>query len=512
MDFKGFVRAVLLSLGLFASAPRETFWRDVRSLDDPTDEEVIEAIRTVPTHYSGTYSEFYCDPVNGSNVNGGSDSGAPSMSDTAGTGSWDGTSVYISVATTGAVTVGQFLSIYSGAATVAAYTGRITVVTGGGGVAWHITLSTTAVAGALPGVGATYKAQCGGAWLGPNAAVGFPFNYVNNVTQDSNGDFVLVNMKNNATYSITANITHNNAGIVFQGYTSSVGDLGRAIIDGGTTGASYQLLTVNNIKNGFRDLIFQNNGATGVAGGISFVSNGCICERVTVNNTRTAGFNSNATTSFIECEAYACNQANSGSNGGFSFTNYSYAERCISHANTGSASSGFTYTAGYFVDCIADSNGQHGFNGTSSSNNQILQRCTAYNNPGNGVTCTGSHYIENCTFANNGTYGVKANNNTLLIRVSNCGFYSNTSGQTNGAMDITGSITYASQPMNDPANGDFTVTLASGQNAGRGNFTQNPGSYSKTTTSYPDVGAVQHLPAAAGIPNQVTGARSIGTY
>src|SRR4051794_8759013 len=101
------------------------------------------------------------------------------MSDTAGTGSWNSaTNVYVSVATNGSVAVGQFMSIYSGAATIAAYTARIITVTGGGGSAWTITLSATAKAGASPTTGATFKAQVGGAWLGPNAAVAFPLNYI----------------------------------------------------------------------------------------------------------------------------------------------------------------------------------------------------------------------------------------------------------------------------------------------------------------------------------------------
>ena len=103
---------ILLSVGLYFSAPRPMFWDTVRMLDDPTDDEVVEQIRSVPAHFSQTYTEFYCNASTGSNVNGGSDAGSPSMSDTAGTGSWNsGTNVYVSASTTGTVTVGQFMSI-----------------------------------------------------------------------------------------------------------------------------------------------------------------------------------------------------------------------------------------------------------------------------------------------------------------------------------------------------------------------------------------------------------------
>jgi hypothetical protein len=54
---------------------------------------------------------------------------------------------------------------------------------------------------------------------------------------------------------------------------------------------------------------------------------------------------------------------------------------------------------------------------------------------------------------------------------------------------ITGTITFGSQPMADPGNGNFTVTNASGLGTGRGNFTIT--GTSGTSTSFPDLGAVQ---------------------
>lgn len=431
------------------------------------------------------------------------------MSDTAGTGSWtSATNIYVSTATNGSVAVGQFLSIYSGAATVAAYTARITAVSGGGGSAWTITLSATAFSGSVPTTGATFKAQCGGAWLGPNAASGFPFNYITKALTNAAGDIPRVNFKNNATYSITAAITNSLVGpVVFQGYTTTAGDGGKAIIDGGTSGASYTLLTINNNNQTNRDLIFQNNGATGSASGVVTNNQGFL-ERVIFNSIRGDGVNLvSSGTIIIECEAFACNQSNTASKAGFNSFGGTF-DRCISHDNTGSNSSGFLFSSTSMVsNCIADTNGSHGFN--TAVNIAAFFNCTSYGNSGSGIftSVVAASYIlvENCTIANNTLYGINSSS-TGFARISNCGFYSNTSGQTNGTIDATGTITYAAAPMTDPANGDFSLVAGSGGNAaGRGSFTQTASQYSKTSTSLPDVGAVQGTSIQSGGTNPVGG-------
>ena len=456
-------------------------------------------------------SEFYTNASTGSNLAGGSDAGSPSMTDSAGTGSWtSATNIYVSIATNGSVAVGQFLSIYSGAATVAAYTARITAVSGGGGSAWTITLSATAFSGAVPTTGATFKAQCGGAWLGPNAAENFPFGFITNALTDSAGDIPRVNLKNNTTYSITANISLNKAGpVVFQGYTTTAGDGGKAIIDGGTSGASYILLTVAQSLLEVRDMIFQNNGATGSSDGVNFSAfPDSTVERVIVNNVRGTGINDgNGSNRFIECEAYACNTSNTSLFGAIRINVNGFALNCIAHDNPGSIVDGFYVGGGSIVDCISDTNGRHGFQIRTFETN--LHQCTSYNNASAGIAVTTTnllYWIQNCTLSNNGTYGVDNQKSGAVARVINCGFWSNTSGQTNGTIDATGTITYAAAPMTDPANGDFSLKAGSGGNAaGRGAFTQTASQYSKTSTSFPDVGAVQGTSIQSGGTNPVGG-------
>jgi hypothetical protein len=452
------------------------------------------------------YTEFYCDPVNGSNLAGGSDSGSPSMSDTAGTGSWtSSTHVYVSVITSGSVAVGQFMALYSGSATTPTTVARITAVSGGSGVAWTITLSNTAYAGTQPSsvaTGSTYKAKVGGAWKGPNGATGFPLSFVTSGLTDASAHLTRVNLLNTATYSITAAINASNSGVfLIQGYSTSPGDGGRATIDGGTSGTSYSLLTLSGGNVVLRDLIIQNNGATGSADGIALTSGSNFLERVTVNNIRGNGINSSGGANiFVECEAYACNKSNTVGAAGFQLSSPGdSAKRCIAHGNTGSNNDGFiVFSFATMDNCISASNGLRGFE--VSSGTTLISGCTAYNNGGDGIQSNNGGsvvVIENCLLVSNSAYGVNNTLGTSEVRVSNCAFYSNTSGQTHGTVDSTGAITLASAPLTDPGNGDFSLVAGSTALAGgRGVFEEASASYSKVSTSYPDVGAVQTIDAA----------------
>jgi hypothetical protein len=442
------------------------------------------------------YTEFYCNASTGSNMNGGSDENA-SPSYTATNGGWNsGTGVFTPASgnPSSSVTVGQFANVFTDGATTPVFVGRVTSVN-----STTVTVSTTAKAGTAPNTGASgISINVGGVWKGPNAAVSFPLNFIVRTTVNASSDWPRVNFKNNATYSVTASVTQGNSGIiVFQGYSSTVGDGGKATIDGGTTGASFILF--NNSGSGcrYRDLIFQNNGDSSNSGGVVSAAQN-IYERVVVNSIRGHGFSISG--HLIECEAYSCNQ----SNGGFVgiSVNTGTLVRCISHNNTGNAS-GFGLGNAFAIDCIADTNGASGF--ASSSTQPIsLLNCTAYNNTVSGFVHNSGFQVtvaENCVFASNGAYGVNfASSNG---RILNCAFYSNTSGSTNGSTDATGSITLSVSPFVDAANGDFSLNDTDGGGAdlrgtGIGTFQQTSG-YSDTTTSYPDIGAVQHQEISGGL-------------
>lgn len=459
------------------------------------------------------FTEFYCQS-GGSNVNAGSTT-SNTAAYTATNGGWNsGTGIF--TPTSGnpslSVAVGDFASVYTDGATVTGFVGRVTAVS-----STTITVSITAKSGTIPttaGTGITCKT--GGAWKGPNAAVGFPFGTVAATMTNAAGDFPRVNFKNDATYSITAALSHAVAGpLRFQGYTSSVGDGGKATIDGGTTGTSYAMLTITGAANELFDLICQNNGATGSAAGITVqTGNHILVERCVVNNVRGHGFMTGGGTSFyplVECEAYKCGQNDIGFHG-FAINGFSTLVRCISHDNGGnpsSAANGFDVgganVAATFISCIAESNKIGIREPATSSGSVDIIGCDFYNNVSDGVAATGASgvvivNIENSNFVKNGGYGFNgAGGGTRIGRIKNCGFGSGTQANTSGAtnsvsgIELLGSVTYASgvTPWVDPANGDFKINLAAAKGTGRGAFLQTAASYAGTI-AYPDIGAAQH--------------------
>lgn len=428
-------------------------------------------------------------------------------------GGWvDSTGVFTAAgANLSGVSVGMFASVHLDAATVGVFIGRITAVND---TLDTITVSLTAKSGTPPTTGVTGRSiVVGGVLKGPDAAQGFPFGFVESTMTNAAGDFPRVNLKNNAQYNITSGITHGNAGpIRFKGYTTAPGDGGKATIDGGTSGASYALLTITAANIDLEDIVFANNGATGTAHGLVLGATECMARRIVVHDIRGIGILSTIAGGMIdECEAYACNTSNSSEFAGITTTSPStILTRCFSHDNSGSNSSGFRLAFGVAIFCIADSNGSHGFNSITTDRDFFLIGCDSYNNAGHGahvVNTSGALLVvHNSNFVKNGGYGINcsgagASNGAIV----NCGFgagtQANTSGQTNGlsAINVQGSVTYPANvtPWVDPANGDFRIDLAAAQGAGRGSFTQTQAGYAGTI-GYPDIGAAQSQDAAGG--------------
>ena len=336
-------------------------------------------------------------------------------------------------------------------------------------------------------------------------------------------------MKGGTDYDITDGIsdTRNGEKYTIQGYTTTVGDGGKATIDGGTTGASYELLNISG-PIVLCDMIWQNNGATGLEDGID--CNGyTVFARVTVHDVEGSGFNVNGGGSSLitltECEAYNCSLSDTNNQAGFEIANNCILIRCIAHDNTGGGGSnglGFKYsgfnTGTIFVECIADSNGDAGGWEHGSGGNAAFIRCDAYNNVGNGLTIgstndgfPGSGVIENCNFFKNGGWGIQNPNSAIRCQFllfnnafGGTGTEANTSGQTDvDDNPVVDSVTYASNenPWADAADGDFSITNASGKNAGRGAFTQEQSGYGdpSPTLGFPDIGAAQHNDAGTAM-------------
>lgn len=466
----------------------------------------------------------FCCRSGGSNLNAGTLTGnttepGTGASFTYASGSWVQSTGVFTVASgdpaSDGVAVGDFASVYADGSTVTGFVGRITARD-----ATTITVSSTAKAGTKPTDGSSNRTlKVGGAWAGPNGAVNFPFGFIQNTLTNVGANHTRINLKNAATYSVTAAVAHANAGpITWQGYTSAYGDLGKWILDGGTSGASYALLTVSGAGNFLLDYIVQNNGATGSANGLTISSNRSFFARGVANSIRGNGIIVTGSWNMMaEVEAYACNQGNAGNVGGFSLQgNYFRGVRLIAHDNAGSNNSGIFATDGMYcvlLNCISESNGRDGLYSQDGSSNWFLSHCDFYNNGRDGVrfdSAAGNYpfFVENSNFVKNAGYGlhvVTATGGTVGI-LSKCGFgagtQANTSGQTNNlgdSVDVSSSVTFADDvtPWVDPANGDFRISLAAAINAGRGTFTQTAASYAGAI-GYPDIGAVQHLESAGG--------------
>lgn len=458
------------------------------------------------------FTEFYCQTT-ASNLNAGSTTADAAAFTYAG-GTFVRSTGVFTVASgdpaSDGVTVGMFASIYTtSGATVATFIGRITSRD-----STTITVSLSAIAGATSSVsesaGAT-TCKVGGAWKGPNAGVAFPFGFMTATMTDASSNMPRVNFKNGVTYSITSGMTHSIAGpIRIQGYTSSVGDGGRATIDGGTSNIT--LLTLTSANFGMYDMIFSNNGTGAVDGVLLGNCANFVARRCVFSGCRRAGFvaaNSAVTATLIECEAYSCNANNSAAFAGIGSTGGEVTcIRCISHDNLNANGHGY-YFAGpaTLIDSIADSNAGDGFQSTNAFR---LSGCDFYNNSGDGVEHANSSAmqatIENCNFTKNGGYGFNGSGagvrtGVLVNNGFGAGTQVNTSGDTTGLsfIEVVGSVSYASNatPYVDAANGDFRITLAASKGAGRGTYTQTASSYAGTV-AYPDIGAAQHQDSGGG--------------
>jgi len=482
----------------------------------------------------------FCCRSGGNNMNGGgqSDNGEPGTSAkyTSTNGNWNGTSIFTptdSSTPASSISVGDWACACVDGATTPSYYARVTAVAAG--VNGAITLSTTRFMGTAPTSSASARTiRVGGAWLGPNAAVGFPFGMMSAALMDGTNLTPRVNFKNDQTYAVTTTtllVTASNLYVRYEGYTTTFGDGGQANLDGGTTGASYILINASNAgaENEFINFTFSNNGATGSADGVSATTGGNAIrlrfEHCVFHDLRGSGFSSVSGTGgfhlFCECEFYNCNQSNSATKGGADIgglVSVTWFKRTIFHDNSGSNTAGINAVCAVSCEgCIFDTNGGIGIRVNTNGGGVYLSQCDFYANASDGIggplAGGGTRvFAENCNFVDNGGYGVNlAAGATWQGCLRNCGFGSgtmanasgNTNAPTSGTLENISPITYGANltPWVDPANGDFrlnsTATAgASARGAGRGSYTQTATSYAGTV-SYPDVGQ-QHQDAGGG--------------
>jgi hypothetical protein len=462
------------------------------------------------------FTEFCCRS-GGSNLNAGTRTGnstepGTSASFTYASGSWvSSTGVFTAASgnpSTDGVAVGDFASVYADGATVTTLVGRVTAVS-----STTITVSTTAKSGTTTDGTSNRTLKIGGAWKGPNGTEAFPFGFITNSLQNAGTDNPRVNFKNDATYSVTAAMTHANADIVFQGYSNSYGDTGRATIDGGSSGASYVVLTLSAAGLTICNLIFQNNGATGSATGVVASGTTAFVDKCSFTGFRGAGLSLTSSGTVVQSEAYSCNASNTANLGGFIATaNPLVMRNCFAYSNSGSNNNGFYMGGGgggqFLINCIAHTNGKIGIWFSSNGTYHTCVQCTAYNNTSDGFWFQSNAnrsvlLAENCLSVSNGGYGYRIQQDGSLNYAGylrNCGHYNNTSGGVlNSSADsqviATGTIALAASPFVNAASGDFRLNTAESKGVGFGSFTQSSGSGS---VGYPDLGALEAQASSSG--------------
>lgn len=280
-------------------------------LKKPTQPIVINTVPVPTGLVTGTFTEFYC-VGSGSNLNAGSDQNALAKY-TSTNGNWS-TTTNVFTPTDGTnpvaagVAVGDWASIYVDGATVGVCSCRITAVTNGAN--GPITVSATARAGTVPSTSATARSiKVGGGFKGPSGASGYPLSISFLNAKDTAGHMARINLKNEQQYNITARITVGGSNVVIQGYTSTPGDGGKAVIDAGTTAIATAMMSMGSQTGIICNLIFQNNGSTGTGAGCllggSWHAIGC-----GFNHLRGDGLTASTNSTVSGCSFNDCNQSN----------------------------------------------------------------------------------------------------------------------------------------------------------------------------------------------------------
>jgi hypothetical protein len=473
------------------------------------------------------YTEFYTQS-GGSNLNAGSTTNNTALY-TSVSGNWvQATRVFtptdgINPVSAG-VAVGMYMSVFLNAAAVTTYIGKVSAVTNA--INGTITIDGTVNTQVPPANGTgTISVKVGGAWAGPNAAVGFPFDFSNIGSLATAPSSVRVNLSDAASYSITAVITGvTQLGVTYQGYHTTPGDDFKATIDQGTTAA-----VILNLGQGAKviNLKFISSATTGTNSGVSLNGNN-VMFRCVVKGSRGTGINCSGQAYVSECEVYEFNKSNTASTPGINVGGLAIITNNYIHDGTsGTGCCGITTGAGtdaklIYGNVIETLSGD-GILVQSNSSSSILTHQILNNtiyNCRNGifVSATAGRYfliVQNNQIIKNSAFGFQGNSTfTQLEGV----FYNNGYGsgtQANGSGDYNGTgnmilddgtgnssrTVFASNvsPFVDADNGDFRINLAAANFAGRQFFTQTDTNLTQPNTiGYPDIGAVQSLTGPGG--------------
>lgn len=496
---------------------------------------ILLLLLLIPSIAFGTFTEFYCNASTGDNTNGGSSAGSVVFSNT--NANWDGTSVFTpnngQNPVSQGVTTGMFAAIFLDGAATATRIARITNVTNATNGA--ITVSTTSVAGASVTSGATGRTiRVGGAWKGPNGAVGFPWTINSLGTATDGTNMVRVNFKNNADYSISSAITFGSTGgnVVSQGYSSTPGDLGKATIT--TTTNAVGIIGVGTTNRSFYDLRFTTTATSGSAVGVVSTSFNTF-QRCVFNGWRSTVISQGggAPLWVDECEFYDFNKANTvgasainGTSGLTVTSSYFHDATAGSNCLGISTASGnhTTQIIGNIFDNLAGAAVQESGGGAGDVLTIITNNDFYHCNTGIKLNATAAStyhpIIKNNNFIGNTTYAIDVVAGHVDGTLFNNGYGSGTEANGSGDYhttaemildDATGNnsrVVYAANatPYAAPTTGNFKINNVAAMGTGRGHFEQNDGT-NTDTVGYPDIGAAQHNDTCSGLgPCQTSGA------
>jgi hypothetical protein len=205
----------------------------------------------------------------------------------------------------------------------------------------------------------------------------------------------------------------------------------------------------------------------------------------------TTGFSiSNA--DVVQCWADVCGT-------GFNMTSNGWLFGCVAKSCT---TAGFQVQSGNADTCLAYLCAI-GFSASGPFGTIRFLRCTAANNTSHGFSINAGQFhgkeITNCVIYGNGGWGITVTSGGQVY-VTNCAFGANTSGATSlGTGSVSsGTVTLTADPFVNAAGGNFALNSTAGGGAAC-RAAGTPGVFpAGLTTSYTDIGAVQHQDSGAG--------------
>lgn len=321
--------------------------------------------------------------------------------------------------------------------------------------------------------GGTYAV--GGALLSPSIACGLSL-VAGNIVYVKAGTYTITSASTN-TAAGCVNLSN---GAILEGYNSTPGDLGTPPLLQASGISTFTLVTVANNS----DCIVRNISVDGanLTSSRGFAIGRALGYKLTAINCTNSGIaNNTGVPLLLFCKVSGCSSQPAILNGrcywceaySNTITGISTSSDCyysLAYNNSGASSDGIVLTAA----------------GTTALG------CTAYNNGRYGMSATPATgcYMQNCISESNATRGFSLVGGYII----DCYAYNNTTNfsLTGNPVIQQGSITGSASALTNPGSGDFSLN-ANNPGGAQCKGTGFPGAFpAGTSTSYNDIGAIQH--------------------